>query len=157
MLLPPFPEVCWLQVRKDIPLHQKVCLQLAQSPVLWEEGLLACSPSAVGRDPGRGYAHILSPLDVMKAIIKENVGLDLGKDGALGSPIHEESLINGQTPLPECFDGSDAHVPATTGSHQVGADGGFFLAEHLADLPKVHGKSLHGTLEGQQHLGVGGK
>lgn len=116
----------------------------------WEGGLLACSPSAAGRDPGRGYAHILSPLDVMKAVIKENVGLDLGEDGALGSPIHEESLVNGQTPLPERLDGSDAHVPATTGSHQVGADGGFFLAELLAHLPKVHGKSLQGTLEAQQ-------
>lgn len=86
----------------------------------------------------------------MKAIVKENVGLDLGEDGALGSPIHEESLINGQTPLPERLDGSDAHVPTTAGSHQVGTDGRFFLAELLAYLPKVHGKSLQGTLEAQK-------
>lgn len=116
----------------------------------WEEGLLACSPSAAGGDPGRGYTHILSPLDVMKPIVKENVGLDLGKDGALGSPVHEESLVNGQTPFSERLDGSDAHVPAAAGSHQVGADRGFFLAELLAHLPKVHGKSLQGTLEAQQ-------
>lgn len=116
----------------------------------WEGGLLACSPSAAGGDPGRGYAHILSPLDVMKAVIKENVGLDLGEDGALGSPVHEESLVDGQTPLSERLDGSDAHVPAAAGSHHVGTDGGFFLAELLADLPKVHGKSLQGTLEAQQ-------
>lgn len=86
----------------------------------------------------------------MKAIIKENVGLDLREDGALGSPIHEESLVDGQTPLLERLDGSDAHVSATAGGHQVGADGRFFLAELLADLPKVHGKSLQGTLEAQQ-------
>lgn len=118
----------------------------------WEGGLLACSPSAAGGDPGRGYPHILSPLDVMKPIIKENVRLDLGEDGALGSPIHEESLVDGQTPLPECLDGSDAHVPAAAGCHQVGTDGGLLLAKLLAHLPEVHGKSLQGTLEAQQDI-----
>lgn len=86
----------------------------------------------------------------MKPIIKENVRLDLGEDGALGSPIHEESLVDGQTPFPERLDGSDAHVPATAGCHQIGADGRFFLAELLTYLPEVHGKSLQGTLEAQQ-------
>lgn len=86
----------------------------------------------------------------MKPIIKENVRLDLGEDGALGSSIHEESLVDGQTPFPKRLDGSDAHVPAAAGCHQVGADGGFFLAELLTHLPKVHGKSLQGTLEAQQ-------
>lgn len=86
----------------------------------------------------------------MKPIIKENVRLDLGEDGAFGSPIHEESLVDGQTPFPERFDGSDAHVPAAARCHQVGADGGLSLAKLLTHLPKVHGKSLQGTLEGQQ-------
>lgn len=86
----------------------------------------------------------------MKPIIKENVRLDLGEDGALESSIHEESLVDGQTLFPKRLDGSDAHVPAAAGCHQVGADGGFFLAELLTHLPKVHGKSLQGTLEAQQ-------
>lgn len=86
----------------------------------------------------------------MKPIIKENVRLDLGEDGALGSPVHEESLVDGQTPFPECFDGSDAHVPATAGCHQVRADGRLLLPKLLTNLPQVHGKSLQGTLEAQQ-------
>lgn len=150
-LLSPFPEICLLQVRKSFPLLLKVCIQLLQSPVLLGGKAAACSPSAAGGDPGRGYTHILSPLDVMKPVIKENVGLDLGKDGALGSPVHEESLVDGQTPFAECLEGSDAHVPAAAGSHQVGANGGIFLAELLAYLPKVHGKRLQRTLEAQQN------
>lgn len=86
----------------------------------------------------------------MKAVIKENMGLDLSKDGTLGSSIHEEGFIDGQTPFPECLDGSDAHVPATAGCHQVGANGGLLLAELLAYLPQVHGKGFHGTLQTHQ-------
>lgn len=85
----------------------------------------------------------------MEPIIKENVRLDLGEDGALGSPIHEESLIDGQTPFPESLDGPDAHVPAAAGCHQIGADGGPLLAKLLTHLPQLHGKSLQGTLQAQ--------
>lgn len=86
----------------------------------------------------------------MKAIIKENMGLDLGEDGAFRSPIHEEGLVDGQTPFPERLDGSDAHVSAAAGGHQVGADGALLTVELLVYLPQVHGKGFHGTLEAQQ-------
>lgn len=116
-----------------------------------EEGRLQVFSSSAARgDPCRGHTHILSPLDVMKAIIKENMGLDLSKNGTLGSPIHEKGFIDGQTPFPECLDGSDAHVPATASCHQVGPNGGFLLAEFLAYLPQVHGKGFHGTLQTYQ-------
>lgn len=112
--------------------------------------LQVLSLSAARGDPCRGHTHILSPLDVMKAIIEENMWLDLSKNGALGSPIHEEGFIDGQTPFPECLDGSDAHVPATAGCHQVGANGGLLLTELLAHIPQVHGKGFYGTLQTHQ-------
>lgn len=140
----------WYRLGNPSLSHPRFVFNWPSPLCCWEGGQLPCSPSAAGGDPGRGYTHIPSSLDVMKPIVKENVGLDLGKDGALGSPVHEESLVNFQTPFPECLDGSDAHVPAAAGGHQVGADGGFFLAEFLAHLPKVHCKSLQGTLEAQQ-------
>lgn len=111
-------------------------------------------PSAVTRDPCWRYADILGPLDVMKPIIEEDVGLDLGENGAFGSPIHEEGLIDCQPPFTKGFDGTDAHVTAATGSHQVSANRGILLAELLTHLPKMHGKCLQWTLESTQELMV---
>lgn len=91
----------------------------------------------------------------MKAIVKEDVGLDLGEERALGSPVHEEGFVNRQPPFPEGLDSTDAHITAAAGSHQVGANRGILLAELLAHLPKMHGKCLQWTLETTQGLEVG--
>lgn len=62
MLLPPFPEACLLQVRKSFPLHQKVCLQLSQSPVLLGGRSAGLQPISSRKGPRqRVHPHLEPP------------------------------------------------------------------------------------------------